>query len=94
MPSETPEAYFDKFAKMGGIVEEFIEAEEKLSPSAQLRNSPRGEVMAISTHDQILGGPERPGLPRLPLPRPRRLPAADPGGGHRRSAASSPPTAW
>jgi hypothetical protein len=55
--SETPEAYFDKFAKMGGIVEEFIEAEEKLSPSAQLRNSPRGEVMAISTHDQILGGP-------------------------------------
>jgi hypothetical protein len=55
--SETPEAYFDKFSKMGGIVEEFIEAEEKLSPSAQLRNSPRGDVVVISTHDQILGGP-------------------------------------
>ena len=27
--SETPEAYFDKFSRMGGIVEEFIEAEEK-----------------------------------------------------------------
>lgn len=54
---ETPEAYFDKFSKMGGIVEEFIEAEEKLSPSAQLRNGPRGDVVAVSTHDQILGGP-------------------------------------
>ncbi len=32
-------------------------AKEKLSPSAQLRISPRGEVLPISTHDQILGGP-------------------------------------
>ena len=55
--TETPETYFDKFAKMGGIVEEFIEAEEKQSPSAQLRIGPRGDVLAISTHDQILGGP-------------------------------------
>jgi len=57
VPTETPEAYFDKFARMGGIAEEFIEAEEKLSPSAQLRISPRGDVLALSTHDQILGGP-------------------------------------
>ena len=57
VPWETPEAYFDKLSKMGGIVEEFIEAEEKLSPSAQVRNSPRGEAVAISTHDQLLGGP-------------------------------------
>ncbi len=42
---------------MGGIVEEFIEAPEKVSPSAQLRISPRGQVLPISTHDQILGGP-------------------------------------
>ena len=42
---------------MGGVVEEFIEAPEKASPSAQLRVSPKGEVVAISTHDQILGGP-------------------------------------
>ena len=55
--SETPEAYFDKFSRMGGIVEEFVEAEQKVSPSAQLRISPRGEVEPISTHDQILGGP-------------------------------------
>jgi pheganomycin biosynthesis PGM1-like protein len=55
--TETPESYFDKLAKMGGIVEEWIEAQEKLSPSAQLRIGPRGEVFPISTHDQILGGP-------------------------------------
>jgi len=57
VPSETPEIYYDKFARMGGIVEEFIDAPEKSSPSAQLRVSPGGEVMPISTHDQLLGGP-------------------------------------
>jgi len=57
VPWETPEDYFEKLEKMGGIVEEFIEGGEKLSPSAQLRNSPRGDVQALSTHDQILGGP-------------------------------------
>jgi hypothetical protein len=57
VPTESFEAYSEKFARMGGIVEEFIEAPEKASPSTQLRISPTGEVMAISTHDQILGGP-------------------------------------
>ncbi len=57
VPTETPESYFDKMAKMGGIVEEYIEADEKHSPSAQLRIGPRGDVLPISTHDQILGGP-------------------------------------
>ncbi len=56
VPSETPEIYFDKFARMGGIVEEFVEAVEKESPSAQMRVGPRGDVSIISTHDQILGG--------------------------------------
>ncbi len=56
VPTETPEIYFDKFARMGGIVEEFIEAAEKESPSAQMRVGPRGDVSIISTHDQILGG--------------------------------------
>ena len=54
---ETVDHYFEKYHRMGGIVEEFIEGKEKLSPSAQLRVSPRGEVLPISTHDQILGGP-------------------------------------
>ncbi len=57
VPSETPEVYFEKFSRMGGIVEEFLEAPEKRSPSVQLRVSPKGEVVIISTHDQILGGP-------------------------------------
>jgi hypothetical protein len=57
--SETADSYFEKFSKMGGIVEEFVEARQKESPSAQMRVSPRGDVLAISTHDQILGGPSR-----------------------------------
>jgi hypothetical protein len=57
VPSETPPLFFEKLARMGGVVEEFIEAPEKFSPSAQVRLSPHGEVTLISTHDQILGGP-------------------------------------
>ncbi len=57
VPSETPEVYFDKFARMGGVAEEFLEGAFKASPSVQLRVSPRGEVLLLSTHDQILGGP-------------------------------------
>ncbi len=57
-PSEQRAAYFEKFRAMGGIVEEFIEGAEIRSPSAQLRTGPRGEVIPISTHDQILGGDE------------------------------------
>ncbi|MDP9120618.1 MAG: peptide ligase PGM1-related protein [Acidobacteriota bacterium] len=56
---ETPASYFAKYASMGGIVEEFIEGWEKVSPSTQLRISPYGEVLPISTHDQILGGPSQ-----------------------------------
>ncbi len=54
--TENRETFFAKFERMGGIVEEFIEAKEKLSPSAQLRTDPHGGVLPISTHDQILGG--------------------------------------
>ena len=57
VPSENPEQYFEKYARMGGIVEEFVEAPEKVSPSAQMRVGPHGDVIPISTHDQILGGP-------------------------------------
>jgi hypothetical protein len=42
---------------MGGIVEEFLEYAESVSPSVQLRIDPQGEVVLLSTHDQILGGP-------------------------------------
>jgi len=55
-PTETPERYFAKLAAMGGVVEEFLVGRYKASPSAQLRTSPDGRVLLISTHDQILGG--------------------------------------
>jgi hypothetical protein len=54
--TELPSRYFDKLQRMGGVVEEFIEAPEKVSPSAQFRTSPMGDVLEVSTHDQILGG--------------------------------------
>jgi pheganomycin biosynthesis PGM1-like protein len=56
VPSETPARYFEKLHRMGGVVEEFLEAPEKQSPSAQFRTGPSGEVLDVSTHDQILGG--------------------------------------
>lgn len=49
--------YLDKFEERGGIVEEMISGEQMLSPSAQLRVSPLGDVQLLSTHDQMLGGP-------------------------------------
>ncbi len=52
------EAYGVKFAAMGGIVEEFIDGEGKCSPSSQGQIEPGGIVRPLSTHDQILGGPD------------------------------------
>jgi hypothetical protein len=57
LPNDTEESYFEKFAETHGIVEEYIEGLEKQSPSVQLRSSPTGQVITLSTHDQILGGP-------------------------------------
>jgi hypothetical protein len=57
VPWETWDAYHGKFCRMGGIAEEFLEARQKMSPSVQLRTDPNGNVIPISTHDQILGGP-------------------------------------
>ncbi len=49
--------YMQRLAKGGGIVEERIAGRDFRSPSAQLRVTPLGEVEALSTHDQLLGGP-------------------------------------
>jgi hypothetical protein len=57
VPAENHESYFEKFRRMGGIVEELVEQPGLTSPSAQLRINPRGQVVPIATHDQILGGP-------------------------------------
>ncbi len=48
--------FLQKFVLMEGIVEAFIEGEEKVSPSVQCRINPLGEVDIISTHDQVLNG--------------------------------------
>jgi hypothetical protein len=50
--------FFGKFASMGGITETFLEGEEITSPSVQCVISPKGKVDIVSTHDQILGGPD------------------------------------
>ena len=55
--NETPETFFEKLSRMGGVVEELIEGEERHSPSAQLLVEPLGRVAFLSTHDQVLGGP-------------------------------------
>jgi hypothetical protein len=48
----------EELAEMGGVVEQFIEGEETRSPSGQLRINPRSELECVSTHDQLLGGPD------------------------------------
>ncbi|NEU72595.1 carboxylate-amine ligase [Hassallia byssoidea VB512170] len=47
-----------RITELGGIVEAFVEGEIKRSPSVQGRITPNGEVEILSTHDQILGGPD------------------------------------
>jgi PGM1 C-terminal domain/ATP-grasp domain len=48
--------FIEKFESMGGIVEEFIDAEITASPSVQCRINPLSKTDIISTHDQLLGG--------------------------------------
>jgi hypothetical protein len=50
------ETFLLKFREMGGIVEAFVEGEEKESPSVQCRIDPDGVCQVASTHDQLLGG--------------------------------------
>jgi hypothetical protein len=52
----SPQHFFEKYRALGGIVEEFIDAEIKTSPSVQCRINPLGVVEIMSTHDQVLGG--------------------------------------
>jgi hypothetical protein len=53
----TWDLFGEKLSAMGGIVEEFVEGDGKRSPSAQFRVDPSGQLEAVSTHDQVLGGP-------------------------------------
>ena len=55
---ETWDKFSGRITELGAIVEAFIEGEEKRSPSVQGCISPGGTVEILSTHDQILGGPD------------------------------------
>jgi hypothetical protein len=56
--TETWSHFSSRIPELGAIAEAFIEGEEKRSPSVQGCVSPTGEVEILSTHDQILGGPD------------------------------------
>ncbi|NEQ27306.1 MAG: carboxylate-amine ligase, partial [Microcoleus sp. SIO2G3] len=56
--TETWENFSLQIPGLGAIAEAFVEGEEKRSPSVQGRITPDGEVEILSTHDQILGGPD------------------------------------
>lgn len=49
-------SFLRKYAQMGGIVEEMVEAEEVRSPSVQMRIHPDGKAVLVSSHEQVLGG--------------------------------------
>lgn len=55
---ENWENFSGRIGELGAIVEAFVEGEIKRSPSVQGRITPNGEVEILSTHDQILGGPD------------------------------------
>tara|TARA_R110002096_G_scaffold6206_13_gene28636 strand:- start:1891 stop:3432 length:1542 start_codon:yes stop_codon:yes gene_type:complete len=54
--NETYDKFLEKFAALGGIVEELIAAKETRSPSVQMRVLPNGDTRLVSSHEQILGG--------------------------------------
>ena len=51
-------SFKDKIAAEGAIVEELARAPGLSSPSVQMRIAPGGAFEVVSTHDQILGGPD------------------------------------
>jgi hypothetical protein len=52
-------SFLEKFEAQGGVVEAFIEAKVKTSPSVQCRINPLNEIDIISTHDQLLTGEDQ-----------------------------------
>lgn len=56
--NETWASFGRRVPELGAIAEAFIEGAVKRSPSVQGSINPKGEVEILSTHDQILGGPD------------------------------------
>jgi hypothetical protein len=52
-------SYAAKIAEGGAVVEELLDVPGMASPSVQLRILPGGEPLVLSTHSQVLGGPNR-----------------------------------
>jgi hypothetical protein len=52
----TSDSFLKKFAAMHGIVEELVDADEVRSPSVQMRITPDGASVLVSSHEQVLGG--------------------------------------
>ena len=50
--------FMTRLKKIGGVVEEFLEGKKKTSPSGQGFLHPDGVVELLSTHEQILTGPD------------------------------------
>ena len=55
---ESWETFIPKIAAEGAVVEELVRGPGATSPSVQLRILPGGRSEVLSTHDQILGGPD------------------------------------
>lgn len=55
---ETWASFGPKIEAEGAIAEELVRDEPMVSPSVQLRIIPGGHVEVVSTHDQVLGGPQ------------------------------------
>ena len=57
--TDTWASFSSRIAELGAIVEAFVSGEESRSPSVQGYITPDGTVSILSTHDQILGGPDQ-----------------------------------
>ena len=55
---ESWSSFSTKIAEEGAIVEELVRGPGITSPSVQLMIAPGGSIETLSTHDQILGGPD------------------------------------
>src|SRR5215216_163381 len=56
---ESWSSFAAKIAEGGAVVEELLDVPGMVSPSVQLRILPGGEPLVLSTHSQVLGGPNR-----------------------------------
>lgn len=55
---DLPDWFVGELRRDGGVVEELVAGDGFASPSVQLELSPTGAVTVLSTHEQLLGGPD------------------------------------